>query len=931
MSKLGLNKLTVRMPLMAIGGAFIIAISLAVAAYFIAARSIERTTSSYLKTIAETRAAAVETLGKELSETISEIARRKSFREEFSAFRAAFESLDGDRLAVIRKEYIRNETAKGQKLADYLGENDRTAFGQKHLALHAQYREFSRGQGLYDMFFIDPQGRVFYSVEKEDDFGSDLFNGPLRSSGLARAVQKALKNGTADEPAFADFDAYAPSGNIPAAFVAQSVSDAAGKVIGAVAIQVPTNRIQAAVKAKVGTNGYTLVVGADARYRSNVAHIKDELVAKSYRGDPAVIEMIKGQGGTGILRGSNGRSVVAAVAPLNMFGERWGVAAAVDYEEMQVEVNEMAEKLFMLTVLLLLAASMLSWFAVKQIVKPILELGAAVSAMAQGEAADIAAAKRTDEIGDLARSMSVIHEKGIEAARIRTALDESKMKVMVADAHKRIVYVNKALLQLFVDAKDDFRMTYPGFNAERIVGSMLDVFQNSAGDIQSREGGSAASLARFEIGKRTIALSVSAVRNAEQEMIGTIIEWNELTDELRAASEVAEVVQAASAGDFSKRVPLEGKSDMIRKIAEGMNEVGELIESATSDFTRTLAHVADGNLGLRVDTAYAGRLGELRTSVNTTIERLASTVSTIKQTADDVSVAASEISAGASDLAKRTEEQATNLEETAATTEQLAASVKQSAENSRAATDVAGEAREVAAQGGRIVDDAVVAIGKIAKSSERITEITTVIDDIAFQTNLLALNAAVEAARAGEAGKGFAVVAAEVRTLAQRSGQAARDIKLLITEATQQVSDGVELVNNAGRSLGRIVDAAGRVAATVSEISTASAEQANGIEEMSQTVSQLDDMTQQNSALAEESAASANALLSQIKRLQDVVGQFHLGEEKRAAHVQPEHFETEQQRMQTLVKKSFTESRAAPAKPLRRVANASAKSQWSEF
>ncbi|MGX1785201.1 methyl-accepting chemotaxis protein [Bosea sp. NPDC055332] len=295
--------------------------------------------------------------------------------------------------------------------------------------------------------------------------------------------------------------------------------------------------------------------------------------------------------------------------------------------------------------------------------------------------------------------------------------------------------------------------------------------------------------------------------------------------------------------------------------------------------------LAQGDLTYRIDAQVAADYRKLRDDFNRAVNRLAETVRTIQTTASDVGTAAREINMGADDLSKRTEEQASSLEETAATTEELAASVKASAGSSRQAAALASEAMEVAVQGGAIVGNAIAAMTQIEQASKKITDITSVIDEIAFQTNLLALNAAVEAARAGDAGKGFAVVASEVRTLAQRSGEAAKDITALISESGAKVGQGVDLVRQAGEALDRIVEASKRVSATVSDISTASAEQANGIDEMSQTVAHMDEMTQANAALAEESAASATSLSDQIQRLNGLVATFRIGGEPGAARL----------------------------------------------
>jgi methyl-accepting chemotaxis protein len=284
--------------------------------------------------------------------------------------------------------------------------------------------------------------------------------------------------------------------------------------------------------------------------------------------------------------------------------------------------------------------------------------------------------------------------------------------------------------------------------------------------------------------------------------------------------------------------------------------------------------LSKGDLTYRIDAGIAADYEKLRDDFNVAVERLSETVATIQATMADVGNSAREINMGADDLSKRTEEQASSLEETAATTEELAASVKASANASRQAVTLAEQAMSVAERGGAIVTDAVEAMSRIETASKKISDITSVIDEIAFQTNLLALNAAVEAARAGDAGKGFAVVASEVRTLAQRSGDAAKDITALISESGREVEQGVALVRSAGEALGQIVEASRKVQVTVSDISSASAEQANGIDEMSQTVAHMDEMTQQNAALAEESAASATSLLNQIQHLDGMVATF---------------------------------------------------------
>ncbi|MGE0566004.1 MAG: methyl-accepting chemotaxis protein, partial [Pseudolabrys sp.] len=274
----------------------------------------------------------------------------------------------------------------------------------------------------------------------------------------------------------------------------------------------------------------------------------------------------------------------------------------------------------------------------------------------------------------------------------------------------------------------------------------------------------------------------------------------------------------------------------------------------------------------------AGEIAALCEGFNGLLDKMTDAISMFKAAAAEVSSASSEISASTTDLSQRTEEQAASLEETSASMEEIAATVKKNAENAQAANQSASGTRDVADRGGQVVAKAVEAMAKIEESSRKISDIIGVIDEIARQTNLLALNAAVEAARAGDAGRGFAVVASEVRSLAQRSSQAAKDIKDLITNSNGQVKDGVDLVNRAGSALSEIVESIKKVADGVADIANASAEQAGGIDQVNKALTQMDEVTQQNSALVEENAATAKTLEQQARTMNERAAVYRLTE-----------------------------------------------------
>ena len=292
-----------------------------------------------------------------------------------------------------------------------------------------------------------------------------------------------------------------------------------------------------------------------------------------------------------------------------------------------------------------------------------------------------------------------------------------------------------------------------------------------------------------------------------------------------------------------------------------------------------LAHIraiAAGDLTQPINAEGRNEMSQLANGLQEMQQALVRTVSDVRDGSDAILSGASEIAAGNNDLSARTEEQAASLEQTAASMEQLTATVKQNAENARQASQLALNASETAQQGGKVVDGVVKTMSEIAGSSKKIADITSVIDGIAFQTNILALNAAVEAARAGEQGRGFAVVAGEVRSLAQRSAQAAKEIKALIEDSVNRVDAGSQLVGSAGETMSDIVGAVTRVTDIMGEIASASDEQSRGIDQVGLAVTEMDRVTQQNAALVEESASAAASLESQASRLSQSVAVFNI-------------------------------------------------------
>ena len=351
--------------------------------------------------------------------------------------------------------------------------------------------------------------------------------------------------------------------------------------------------------------------------------------------------------------------------------------------------------------------------------------------------------------------------------------------------------------------------------------------------------------------------------------------------------EIRRLATAAAAGDFSLRGDEDRFAYEFRDMVAGLNRLMQTTDENLVQVSTLLQAISRGDLTVRMQGDFHGVFARMRDDCNATVDQLKQIVGRIQSSASSINLAAGEIASGNTDLSRRTEQQAANLEETAASMEELTSTVKQNAEHARQANQLAIGAHGVASQGGEVVGQVVTTMSAIEASSKKIAEIISVIDGIAFQTNILALNAAVEAARAGEQGRGFAVVASEVRTLAQRSAGAAKEIKGLIDDSVGKVADGSALVRQAGTTMGEIVASVQRVTDIMADISAASQEQSSGIEQVNQAVVQMDETTQQNAALVEEASAAARSMEEQANLLAEAVSVFRTGAVTAAAAVRP--------------------------------------------
>ncbi|WP_386680215.1 methyl-accepting chemotaxis protein [Loktanella sp. R86503] len=788
--------------------------TLSAASYMMSRSLIVNQAANNLKGAAYSHAKQVDGLLHAIDTDIKARATTPSTARTLVALSDAFKATT-DAQTTLQRAYITdNPEPPGQK-DNLVNAVTGSSYGFLHRTHHPGLRLLQQQMGYYDIFLINNDGDVVYSVFKETDFATNLMTGEWADTGLGNAFRQARESDQDAESVFVDFTPYEPSAFAPAAFIARPVILDTGERLGVIAYQMPIGEINTAMSDLLSlpdtADGF--LVGSDGYLRTDsLQSDKNDILATKIE-SPYILSTLGGtaQSYKGIDR--SGRSIMGHAVPIRFLGTEYVAVVQISKRALLSGLNTAAALQQILGVTILTIAIGIGIITSRSITRPLGNLTTTVSQIAGGDNhTKVPETDRTCEIGQLARATEVFRQNALQ------------IRILSAEQDKN----NRAMQSMAAERE-------------------------------------AASLREFELIKKREATDHAAVAQREAMM-------------QQLGESFGRVVEAAREGEFSTRVEADFEDAILITLAGGINALMASIDDNLSRTRSVMKSIAEGDLTHYMDGTFHGDFADLQDSMNVMVDSLRNLVEDITESSTTLTASSRELRQTSGVLSQQAERNAAALEETSAALTELSRRVTSIHQAITDANQSAQTARNTATASETVATEATIAMDRIAEGSKEIARAVSVINDISFQINLLALNAGVEAARAGDSGRGFAVVAAEVRKLAQDVGDSARQITKVIKQSDQDVSDGVRTVAEARASLQAIAQSVIDISESFDEVTIAIAEQSVGIQSIATSIQHIDDRSQRQAASFEEVTASSHLLSTQAETLTQMTRQFKIAE-----------------------------------------------------